>query len=211
MNRPKLRLSGPVLDSPRPLELAAFYETLLGWPVARSEGPGDGTSPDYGWAVLRSPDGTQKIEVQWEPHYARPVWPPAEGEQLMMMHLDFGVEDLNEGCCVGDRGRSNTCRPSTTRTCAGHARPRRAPLLPFPRYPLTARTDMFGAAWAVGPSRLVAAPFDRDIDSRDRLGATLGCTDRGDAANQRLSVQVRGMDRSGFSQSVGSTLRPSRH
>ena len=97
MNRPKLRLSGPVLDSPRPLELAAFYETLLGWPVARSEGPGDGTSPDYGWAVLRSPDGTQKIEVQWEPHYARPVWPPAEGEQLMMMHLDFGVEDLNEG------------------------------------------------------------------------------------------------------------------
>ena len=28
--RSEFRLSGPILDSPRPLELAAFYEQLLG-------------------------------------------------------------------------------------------------------------------------------------------------------------------------------------
>ena len=97
MERPKFRLSGPVLDSPRPLELASFYERLLGWPIAGSEGPEAGSSEDYGWAVLRSPDGQQKIEIQWEPRYVRPTWPAEEGEQRMMMHLDFGVVDLREG------------------------------------------------------------------------------------------------------------------
>jgi Glyoxalase-like domain len=47
--------------------------------------------------MLHSPTGDQKIEVQWEPHYRPPVWPPADGEQLMMMHLDIGVADLDAG------------------------------------------------------------------------------------------------------------------
>lgn len=92
-----MRFAGPVLDSANPLELAGFYERLLGWPIVRSEGPWPGRPPEDGWAMLRSPDGTQKIEVQWEPHYVRPTWPPQDGEQLMMVHLDFGVRDLEEG------------------------------------------------------------------------------------------------------------------
>lgn len=47
--------------------------------------------------MLRSPDGSQKIEVHWEPNYVAPTWPPAADEQLMMIHLDFGVDDLDEG------------------------------------------------------------------------------------------------------------------
>lgn len=94
MDVPELRLAGPVLDSARPLELAAFYERLLGWSIVRSEGPQPGHPPEDGWALLRSPDGRQKIEFQWEPNYVPPMWPSVAGEQLMMIHLDFGVDDL---------------------------------------------------------------------------------------------------------------------
>lgn len=95
MRRPHLQLVGPVLDSANPLELARFYERLLGWPIVRSEGAQPGNPPEGGWALLRSPDASQKIEIQWEPNYVAPVWPPVAGGQLMMMHLDFGVEDLD--------------------------------------------------------------------------------------------------------------------
>lgn len=92
-----MRLAGPVLDAARPLLLAEFYGRLLGWPIARSEGPRPGNPPEDGWAILRSPEGTQKIEIQWEPNYVPPTWPPEAGEQLMMMHLDIGVDDLEAG------------------------------------------------------------------------------------------------------------------
>lgn len=97
MTRPTLQLAGPVLDASRPLDLARFYECLLGWPIVAFEGPGQDSPPHDGWAMLRSPDGTQKIEVQWEPGYTPPTWPSVPGNQLMMMHLDFGVDDLEEG------------------------------------------------------------------------------------------------------------------
>jgi hypothetical protein len=47
--------------------------------------------------MLRSPAGDMKIEVQLEPHYRPPVWPSADGDQLMMIHLDFGVADVEAG------------------------------------------------------------------------------------------------------------------
>ena len=94
MAQPKLELVGPVLDSANPLELAEFYERLTGWEIVRREGPQPGNPSNDGWALLRSPDGTQKIEVQWESNYVAPAWPSVAGEQLMMVHLDFGVDDL---------------------------------------------------------------------------------------------------------------------
>lgn len=97
MPRPDLRLAGPVLDAARPLHLADFYARLMGWEIARSEGPQPGNPPDDGWAILRSPDGRQKLEFQWEPHYVSPSWPSVDGEQLMMIHLDIGVDDLDQG------------------------------------------------------------------------------------------------------------------
>lgn len=97
MKRPWIRLAGSVLDAADPVGLAHFYERLLGWEVARIEGPGEGEPPEAGWALIRSPDEPRKLEFQWEPNYVVPTWPPVEGEQLMMMHLDFGVIDLDEG------------------------------------------------------------------------------------------------------------------
>ncbi len=92
-----MRISGPTLDASSPIALAEFYERLLGWPIVRREGPRPGQPASDGWAMLRSPAGDQKIEVQWEPHYRRPVWPPVAHQQLMMMHLDIGVADLDDG------------------------------------------------------------------------------------------------------------------
>ncbi len=96
MKGPELRMAGPVLDAANPLALARFYERLLGWSIARAEGPQPGNPPEDGWALLRSPDGDSKLEIQWEPNYVRPTWPSEPGEQLMMIHMDFGVDDLDE-------------------------------------------------------------------------------------------------------------------
>jgi catechol 2,3-dioxygenase-like lactoylglutathione lyase family enzyme len=92
-----MRVSGPTLDAADPIALAEFYERLLGWEIERREGPRPGLPVTDGWALLRSPDGAMKIEVQWEPHYQAPVWPGAEGTKLMMMHLDIGVADVQDG------------------------------------------------------------------------------------------------------------------
>ncbi len=97
MERPTLRVSGPTLDAADPIALAEFYERLLGWPIVRREGPRPGNPGTDGWAMLRDPGGDLKLEVQWEPHHRQPVWPPVAGEQLMMMHLDIGVDDLASG------------------------------------------------------------------------------------------------------------------
>ena len=100
MSRPQLHFVGPVLDSANPRALADFYARLTGWEIVRREGPQPGSPPEDGWALLRSPDGTQKIEVQWEPGYIAPTWPSVAGEQLMMVHLDFGVDDLEAGVAL---------------------------------------------------------------------------------------------------------------
>jgi hypothetical protein len=97
MDRPAMRFSGPTLDAADPIALAEFYERLLGWQILRREGPRRGKPPTDGWAMLRSPAGDMKIEVQWDPHYRPPVWPSVDGQQLMMMHFDVGVSDLEAG------------------------------------------------------------------------------------------------------------------
>ena len=87
----RTRLSGPVLDCADAIALAEFWATLLGWSVVDSASdPALGT-----WALVKSPDGTQKIELQGFDDYRSPVWPNAGGEQQMMMHLDVAVENLD--------------------------------------------------------------------------------------------------------------------
>lgn len=95
MERPKMRVSGPTLDAADAVGLSEFYERLLGWPIAdRIEDPRPGYPPGDGWAVLRSPRGDMKIEIQGAQDYTPPVWPPIPGEQQMMVHLDIAVDDL---------------------------------------------------------------------------------------------------------------------
>ncbi|HEY3057551.1 MAG TPA: VOC family protein [Chloroflexota bacterium] len=92
-----MRVTGPVLDAPDVAVLAHFYEQLLGWEIKSLEGPRPGYPAGDGWSVLRPADGSTKIEIQFERHYARPVWPGAAGAQGMQIHLDIWVEDVAVG------------------------------------------------------------------------------------------------------------------
>ena len=80
-----MTLSGIVLDSADPQELAAFYQRLLGWTVVQDE---------PGWIKLGAPNGGPGLSFQEEGNYVRPVWPAGPGDQQMAVHLDIKVEDL---------------------------------------------------------------------------------------------------------------------
>jgi len=77
---------GVVLDAPDAPELAKFYADLFGWEIYKSK-------PQH--AVIAPPDGMAYVAFQTSPEYVRPVWPPSDGSQQMMMHLDLEVEDLD--------------------------------------------------------------------------------------------------------------------
>lgn len=97
MRRPRMRITGPVLDSGDAIGLARFYERLLGWAIVEQEGPRPCYPPQDGWAKLRAPDGSMKLEFQWDERYVPPMWPTTGGEQQTMMHLDIEVDDLEAG------------------------------------------------------------------------------------------------------------------
>jgi catechol 2,3-dioxygenase-like lactoylglutathione lyase family enzyme len=97
MERPPMRISGPVLDAPDVARLTRFYEDLLGWEVEDRAGPRPGHPPGDGWSRVRPADGSTKIEIQFEEHYIPPTWPGAPGAPGMQIHLDIWVEDVPEG------------------------------------------------------------------------------------------------------------------
>jgi predicted enzyme related to lactoylglutathione lyase len=76
---------GAVLEAPDARALARFYARLLDWKIAKEE-------PD--WATVAPPEGVAYLGFQTSPEYVRPVWPPVDGRQQMMMHLDIEVDDL---------------------------------------------------------------------------------------------------------------------
>lgn len=86
VQRPRMRLSGIVLDSPDARELADFYRRLLGWTVEQDE-------PD--WLKLRAPGGGPGLSFQTEAAYVKPTWPAGPADQQMMVHLDIEVDDLD--------------------------------------------------------------------------------------------------------------------
>lgn len=88
MTTPRTRFAGPVLEAADPIALARFYELLMGWEVVAREDD---------WVKIADPERTVKFEFQGDASYRPPVWPPADGEQQMMMHLDIGVDDLDRG------------------------------------------------------------------------------------------------------------------
>ena len=92
-----MRVTGPVLDAPDVAALTRFYERLLGWAIEALEGPRPGRPPGDGWSRLRPQDRSTKIEIQYEEHYVRPVWPGAPDAPGMQLHLDIWVEDLPDG------------------------------------------------------------------------------------------------------------------
>jgi len=80
-----------VLEAPDARSLAEFYSRIFGWSITK-HGPT--------WVTLGPPTGVAYIAFQTSPEYVPPVWPPQDGRQQMMMHLDVEVHDLE--AAVGD-------------------------------------------------------------------------------------------------------------
>ena len=82
-DRPRMTLTGTVLDTPDPRGLARFYAALLDWPIG---------TDDPEWATLRP--GGPGLSSQLEEDHVPPVWPAGPGDPRMQLHLDVAVEDL---------------------------------------------------------------------------------------------------------------------
>lgn len=79
-----------VLDSNNAAELSAFYERLLGW--TRFQGEEFTTLANLGQNGFPAWITFQQVD-----DYVPPVWPATPDEQQQMAHLDFHVEDMDEG------------------------------------------------------------------------------------------------------------------
>ena len=87
----KLETMCVVLDSGNSEELSDFYQKLLGWTKY-------GHKPDEFIVVSKGErNGTPELIFQEIENYVRPVWPDTSGKQQQMIHLDFHVDDLEEG------------------------------------------------------------------------------------------------------------------
>lgn len=86
-----LELRSVVLDAADVSGLGEFYQRLLGWSVTSD-------AADPTWLRIAPADGGTGIAVQYEPHYAPPVWPADTSHQQMQLHLDLKVDDLRAAC-----------------------------------------------------------------------------------------------------------------
>jgi len=77
---------GVVLEAPDAGVLAHFYTEVLGWPI---------TSEEAGWVTIARPGTVSYLSFNSSAGYVPPVWPAAEGQQQMMLHVDVGVDDLD--------------------------------------------------------------------------------------------------------------------
>ena len=102
MTDPRTHIAAAVLDSADPRGLAAFYERLLGWPVAVNEPARPGAAPEDGWVMLKPPAGSTGLSFQYEADYVAPLWPASSGKQQMMVHLDIAVEELDAGVALAN-------------------------------------------------------------------------------------------------------------
>ena len=83
------RVTAVTLNSPNPPELARFYARLLGWTI---------TKETPGWVELPNPAGGVGLSFHIEDIYTPPTWPSEPGKQIMQMHLEVLVDDLEAGC-----------------------------------------------------------------------------------------------------------------
>ena len=86
----KLTKMGVVLDTDKTDELADFYEKLLGWKKRKYT---------KNSVLFHDPDDGMPFQIilQYDENYMRPVWPTESGKQQQMAHLDFFVDNLEEG------------------------------------------------------------------------------------------------------------------
>lgn len=78
---------GVCLEAPDPQALAGFYAAVLGWPVVQRDEHG---------AAIQVGETNSFVSFQEAADYVPPVWPAQPGRQLMMMHIDVAVDDLEQ-------------------------------------------------------------------------------------------------------------------
>jgi catechol 2,3-dioxygenase-like lactoylglutathione lyase family enzyme len=88
-NAHNVRVTAVTLNSPDPPALARFYAQLLGWKIETEE---------EGWVTLPNPNGGIGLSFHIEDVYTPPTWPSEPGKQIMQMHLEVLVDDLEAGC-----------------------------------------------------------------------------------------------------------------
>jgi catechol 2,3-dioxygenase-like lactoylglutathione lyase family enzyme len=86
---------GVVIDAPDPLALARFYADLMDWKIVKTEDNFVGIAP--------MGDHIEYFAFQHSPEYVPPVWPPEDGKQQMMLHLDIEVPDLDAAVTAAER------------------------------------------------------------------------------------------------------------
>jgi len=86
-----LQLELTALDCPDPLALAQFYSRVTGLEIAPLE---QDTSDDTDWVTLVNGE-MPTLAFQRVEHYVAPTWP--EGPVSQQLHLDFLVDDLDQG------------------------------------------------------------------------------------------------------------------
>jgi catechol 2,3-dioxygenase-like lactoylglutathione lyase family enzyme len=84
-----------VIDTPDPLALARFYADLMDWKIVKAEDNFVGVAP--------MGDHIEYFAFQRSPEYVPPVWPPEDGRQQMMLHLDIEVPDLDAAVAAAER------------------------------------------------------------------------------------------------------------
>src|SRR5262249_27105132 len=94
---PRMSVTSVTIAAPNPRELAAFYSRMLGWPITVEEPARAGFPPEDGWTQLRPSDGKigPRLNIEYEAHYVRPVWPSEPGRQHITTHLDIAVDELD--------------------------------------------------------------------------------------------------------------------
>jgi len=82
-----MRLGAIVIDSDDSEKMADFYQKLLGWSIERQ------IFEDEKWIILKSENGeSTPLVFQEISDYKKPRWPPTDGMQQQMLHLDFYVK-----------------------------------------------------------------------------------------------------------------------
>jgi len=113
---PIARFSLVALDCPDPQSLAEFYQRLVGGRV-------EPQTADGSWITLVQPGGVH-LAFQRDVDHVAPDWPDGDPQQV---HLDFDVDDLDEGeravLALGARKATTQPRPDSWRVFldpAGH-------------------------------------------------------------------------------------------
>lgn len=86
-----IRYSLTALDCPDPAALAAFYSRLTGFTFQPLD---DVSAAQMDWIEIGN-DAGNRLAFQKVASYVAPTWP--EGPVPPQVHLDFDVDDLDEG------------------------------------------------------------------------------------------------------------------